>query len=118
MVKKLKCLQFELSDKIEALLLCLGNQPKAYCDMCYAQHGMIITLIIPDCGPQSQLMTLLTFTAFQHYYLESLAFYNFYDKWNMCLVSTSRLPVDTIIIEAVPCHLHIAQMFYQTGVLV
>ena len=62
-------------------------------------------------------MTLLTFTAFQRYYLESLAFYEFYDKWNLHLVSASeRLPVDTTIMGAMTCHLHVAQMFYQAGV--
>ena len=117
MVKELKRLRFELSDNIEALLLRLGNQPDEYRDMRYAQHGMMITSITLDCGPQSRLMTLLTFTAFQRYYLESLAFYEFYDKWNLRLVSASeRLPVDTTIIGAVTCHLHVAQMFYQAGV--
>ena len=99
MVKQLKQLWFELLDKIEALILHLGNHPDKYHDMCYAQHGMMITSITLNCGSQSQLMTLLTFTAFQHYYLESLAFYNFYEKWNLHFLSASeQLPVDTTII--------------------
>ena len=117
LVKGFKQLRVNLSNKINALLLRLSNLPDDFCDFCYAQHGMLITSIALDCAPQSRFMTLLTFTAFQCYYLEALAFYNFYDKWNIHLASASeRQPVDATIMGAVTCHLHIAQLFCQAGV--
>jgi len=116
LVKGFKQLRVDLSNKINTLLR-LSNLPDDFRDFRYAQHGMLITSIALDCAPQSRFMTLLTFTAFQRYYLEALAFYNFYDKWNICLASASeKQPVDATIMGAMTCHLHIAQLFCQAGV--
>ena len=117
LVKEFKELCVNLWTKIDALLQRLSNQPDDFHNFRYAQHSMWITSIALDCAPQSRFMTLLTVTAFQRYYLESLAFYDFYDKWNMRLVSASdKQPVDTTIMGAVTCHLHVAQLFCQAGV--
>ena len=117
LVKVFLDMHIALSRKIDDLILRLGGHPDDFCDFCYGQQGMLIASIVLEVGPQTQLMTLFTPTGFQRFYLESLAFYDFHTKWNDVLSSASqKRPADTLIVGAVTCHLHVAQMFCMASV--
>ena len=117
LVKVFLEMRIDLSKKIDDLIPRLGGHPDDFRDFHYAQHSMLITSIVLEVGPQTKLMTLVTLTGFQCFYLESLAFYDYHTKWNNVLSSASqKRPADTSIVGAMTCHLHVAQMFCMAGV--
>ncbi len=119
LAKEFNDMRVVLSRKIDELIQRLDNHLDEFRDFRYAQHAMLLTTIALEHAPQNRLMTLLTVTGFQCFYLESLAFYNFYSRWNDVLSSASqKQPVDISIMGAATCHFHVAQMFCQAGVSV
>ena len=81
-------LRKELDQKIEALVASQPYlTPANLCDMRFAQHGMLMSGTLLSFAAQSRLMTLLNVTTFQRFYLETLAFYDSFTKWEERLLT-------------------------------
>lgn len=112
-------LRNELDDKIAVMI---GERPYLspgdLRDLRFAQHGMKMTSVLLSFAPQSRLMTLLSATTFQRFYLETLAYYDYFVKWEerMLTPRDTPHPVDDSVIGLVTGQQDVAQTYYYMGV--
>ena len=119
MVEELMVLRKELSDKIDDLIAQRpADQLSTFRDLRFAQNGMRMTSVLLSFAAQTRMMTLLNFTTFQRFYLEALAIYEYFTKWEplKLTLGDTPLPVDDSIIGLVTADLLIAQEHYHLGV--
>jgi len=112
-------LRKELDQKIEALIASQPYlTPADLRDMRFAQHGMLMSGTLLSFAAQSRLMTLLNVTTFQRFYLETLAFYDSFTKWEERLLTPRETPhpVDLSVMGLVTRQQDIAQKYYHLGV--
>lgn len=106
----------QLSLNVDALVHRLGSDPIRFRDLRYAQRGMVLTSACLKVAAQSRFLTLLTVTSFQRHYLETLAWYDFFNKWEERLLSPDIHAVDVSVMGAITADLKVAQNLYQLGV--
>lgn len=117
LVSKFVELRQELCNKVNQLISDRGGDPYRFRNMRHSQRGMINTSVCLRCAPQSRYMTLLTATSFQRFYLETLAWFDLFDRWDARMgCPTTNVTVDDTIIGAWTCTLDIAETFRQAGI--
>lgn len=105
----------DLLSKIKVMIASRQTMdPLEFRDLRFAEHGARMTSILLTCGPQSRLLTLLTVTGFQRFYLEALAHYEYYTKWEgkMLAPCDTPLPVNQTIMGLVTGSLEVALKHY------
>jgi hypothetical protein len=82
-----------------------------------SNEHMQYTLMSLETGCQDWLSTLLTFTLFQRFFLETLAVYDHFTKWlDRTMAGEEYHPVDETIMGAVTCDVVAAQKMFARGV--
>jgi len=119
LVEECRQISYALSESVRKAKTIAADYPAKYRDMEHCRRGMMNGVAILDCAPQSRHNTLMTFTSFQHFYLECLACLEYFTIWLPRLLEKDDVEiflVDDSVMGAVTVSVLEAQTFYQQGV--
>lgn len=106
--------RMRLSLQVTTLIQQANSIGGKYNDIRHCERGMTFAVIALEHAPQSWWKTLLTFTTFQRYYLESQALFDYFRQWEYAPIISSPawIEPDATIMGAITYDPEVASRFY------